>query len=146
MALISFGEGFLIVLEIGSFLVSLSNEAAIGLTEGFDGGLIVIGFDSDSTSIVVIGILFEFEGVLELAGGGGVLVFDVGFGLGVSGDLFARVVIFLEVFDRVFHLIEIGREFEVDGGGVGPVDGGSLFGKDSFLGLVQTFSVRLVII
>ncbi len=109
MALISFGEGFLIVLEIWGFLVSLSDETAIGLTEGFDGRLIVIGFDSDSTSIVVIRIWFEFEGVLELTGGGGVLIFDVGFGLGVSGDLFARVMIFLKVFDRVFHLIEIGR-------------------------------------
>ncbi len=148
MAFVSLGERFFIVLEIRSFLVSFSNETAVGFAERLDGGLIVIGFDPDSTSIVVIGILLEFEGVLELTGGGSVLIFDVGLGLGVAGDdLFAeRIVILLEVFDRVFHLVEIGRKLEVDGGGMRSVDGWSLFGQGSFLGLVQTFSVRLVII
>ena len=75
-------------------------------------------------------------------------VFDVGFGFAVTDeDLFAEgIVIFLEVFDGVFHLVEISGKFEIDGGCVRSVDGGGLFRKGPFLRLVQAFSVCLMII
>jgi hypothetical protein len=75
-------------------------------------------------------------------------VLDVGFGFAVTDeDLFAEgIVIFLEVFDGVFHLVEIGRKFKVDGRCVRSVDGGGLFRKGPFLRLVQAFSVCLMII
>jgi hypothetical protein len=130
MQIISFSEWFLIVLEIGSFLISLSNKTSVGLAERFDGRcLLIICLDSNSTSIIIIWVLLEFEGVFKLTSWWCMLVLDVRFGFAVTDDyLFAeRVVILLGVFDGVFHLIKIGRKFEVNWGCVRSVNGGGLF-------------------
>ena len=56
-------------------------------------------------------------------------VLDIRFGFAVTDDnLFAeRVVILLELFDGIFHLIKISRKFEVNRGCVRSVNGGGLF-------------------
>ena len=108
MWVVSFCERFLIVLVLWCLFISLSDETSIWFAERLDWrGLFVIGFDSDSTTIVVIWVLFELEGVFELTGWRCVLVFDVGFGFAVTEkDLFTEGIrVLFEVFNGVFHLI-----------------------------------------
>lgn len=69
MHVIPLCQGFLIILQLRVLLIPFGNETPVGLPEGFDGGLVIIGLDPDATAIIIIRVLFELEGVLELTGG-----------------------------------------------------------------------------
>lgn len=107
MQIILFWQRFFIKFQIGRFLVSISNEASIGLPKRFDGCLLIICFHSHSTPIVIFRILLYLERVFELTGRVCVLVFNVGLWFTLTYNRFfpKRVLVLLEVFHWGFHLV-----------------------------------------